>query len=73
MSTINEIMDTPPNELRPEDTKALVAYHREARARLDAGVKPKKDRPKVELDISHIIKQIKPASTPDKPKFVRRV
>jgi len=74
MSTIDEIMNKPPNDLVvPDDIDILVAYHRNNRARVEAGEKPKKDRPKITVDMSSIIQQIKPTATPDKPKFVRRV
>jgi len=71
--TITEIMDLPPDDLKPEHIDVLVAYHRNNRARLDAGEKPKKDRPKIAFDVSAVVSAVK--TTPAKPKteFVRRV
>jgi hypothetical protein len=72
MNTINEIMDKPPSDLKPQDIDILIALHRNARAKLDIGEKPKKDRPKVEVDMSKIVSAIKPPA-PEKSKFIRRV
>lgn len=50
MSDLNDLMDKDPLELSSQDIDAIIAYHRNHRANLAAGIKTKKDTgPKVSL------------------------
>lgn len=59
MSDLNDLMDKDPLELSKQDIDAIIAYHRNHRANVQAGVKTKKDTgPKISLGsvLDHIIK-----------------
>lgn len=54
MNDIDELMDTDPLDLTSDDPRleAIIAYHRQARANAEAGIKPKKaDGPKGKIDL----------------------
>jgi len=55
--TLDELMALDPLELAksPEAIDAIIAYHRNNRARAEAGIKPQKDEgPKVKIDLEKL-------------------
>lgn len=51
-NNIDDLMSLDPLEMTPDDITSIIAYHRNNRANLELGVKPKKETgPKVELDL----------------------
>lgn len=45
MNTVDQLMDLDPLTLTAQDIEAIVAYHRNARANAEAGIKVKKENP----------------------------
>lgn len=51
MSTLDELMNRDPFDYSNADLDEIIAYHRQQRRNLEAGIKPKKEEgPKVSLD-----------------------
>lgn len=79
MKTIDELMDTDPDELTNEDIDGIIAYERKQRGMFDSGIKPKKaEGEKKVLDISGILAGLRgeepaPVVEPPKPRIGRRV
>lgn len=69
MSDVDLLMDTNPLDLTDQDIDAIVAYHRNIRAKKAAGEKPTKPKVDVSSAVSSILNKIKPAET----KPVRRI
>ena len=69
MSDLDLLMDLDPLSLSDADIDAIVAYHRNIRAKKAAGEKPTKPKVDVSSAVSSILNKIKPAET----KPVRRI
>lgn len=69
MSDLDLLMDLDPLSLSDADIDAIVAYHRNIRAKKAAGEKPTKPKVDVSATVSSILNKIKPAET----KPVRRI
>jgi len=69
MSDVDLLMDLDPLSLSDADIDAIVAYHRNIRAKKAAGEKPTKTKVDVSSAVSSILNKIKPAET----KPVRRI
>ena len=69
MSDLDLLMDLDPLSLSDVDIDAIVAYHRNIRAKKAAGEKPTKPKVDVSSAVSSILNKIKPAET----KPVRRI
>lgn len=69
MNDIDLLMDTDPLSLSNADIDAIIAYHRNIRAKKAAGEKPTKPKVDVSSAVSSILNKIKPAET----KPVRRI
>lgn len=69
MSDVDLLMDLDPLSLSDADIDAIVAYHRNIRAKKAAGEKPTKPKVDVSSAVSSILNKIKPAET----KPVRRI
>lgn len=67
MSDLDDLMYKDPLELSAQDIDAIIAYHRNIRAKKAAGEKPTKP---AAVDISSILSKIK---TTNAPKVTRRV
>lgn len=69
MSDVDLLMDLDPLSLSDADIDAIIAYHRNIRAKKAAGEKPTKPKVDVSSAVSSILNKIKPAET----KPVRRI
>lgn len=59
MSDLNDLMDKDPLQLSKQDIDAIIAYHRQHKLNIQAGMKTKKDTgPKITLGsvLDHLIK-----------------
>ena len=70
MSDVDLLMDLDPLSLSDADIDAIVAYHRNIRAKKAAGEKPAKPKVDVSSAVSSILNKIKPAA---ETKPVRRI
>lgn len=70
MSDVDLLMDLDPLSLSDADIDAIVAYHRNIRAKKAAGEKPTKPKVDVSSAVSSILNKIKPAA---ETKPVRRI
>mgnify|MGYP001282473290 CR=1 FL=1 len=70
MSDVDLLMDLDPLSLADADIDAIVAYHRNIRAKKAAGEKPTKPKVDVSSAVSSILNKIKPAA---ETKPVRRI
>ena len=68
---LDELMDRDPLNLSAQDIDDIVAYHRRQRARRASGEKPEKNTAGPKIDLSSIIKSLKPAEA--KPVITRRL
>lgn len=52
MSTVDDLMNILPLEATPDDIDKIIAHYRANRARIESGVKPKKETgPEVKIDL----------------------
>ena len=70
MSDLDLLMDLDPLSLSDADIDAIIAYHRNIRAKKAAGEKPTKPKVDVSSAVSSILNKIKPAA---ETKPIRRV
>lgn len=64
---IDELMDLDPLSLSSQDIDKIIAYHRNRRADLEAGHKPKREiGPKIKLDLERLGLKKAPVADPIK-------
>lgn len=68
---LDELMDRDPLDLSAQDIDDLIRYHRKQRARRASGEKPLKNTAGPKIDLTQIIKSLKPAAA--KPVITRRL